>query len=119
MSGWQPITPLPPELVGQRSVRLVALAKQWAAERDAVRAQGRESALIEQLKNRMALETGILEGLYDIDRGVTETLIAEGFNAALLTNADTNRNSDLVIQILRDQRDAVDAVFDLVAHGRP
>lgn len=67
----------------------------------------------------MAVETGVIEGLYALDRGVTETLIVEGFNAALLTNADTNRDPQLVIAILRDQREAIDFMFDIVKRDRP
>lgn len=96
----------------------MALATQWAAERDFLRQQGAEDRLVEQMKNRMAVETGIIEGLYALDRGVTETLIAEGFNASLLTNSDTNRDPQLVIAILRDQREAIDFMFEVVKRQR-
>lgn len=115
---WRSIEALPLDVSRQRSPRLAALAKQWAAEREFLREQGREHRLVEQMKNRMAVETGIIEGLYSLDRGVTETLIAEGFSAALLTNADTNRDPQLVIAILRDQREAIDYVFELVKRQR-
>lgn len=102
---WQPIKPLDSELVGVRgrSPRLNALAAQWATE----------------MKNLMAIETGILEGLYDISRSVTETLIARGFESSLLPHGETNRDPRLVIAILNDQRAAIDYVFELVKTDRP
>jgi Fic family protein len=103
----------------QRSPRLAALATQWAAEREFLREQGAEARLVEQMKNRMAVETGVIEGLYALDRGVTETLIAEGFSASLLTNADTNKDPHLVIAILRDQREAIDYIFEVVKRQHP
>lgn len=33
----------------------------------------------ERLIRRLSVETGILQGLYDLDRGTTETLVANGF----------------------------------------
>lgn len=115
---WRSIEALPLDVARQRSPRLVALATQWAAERDFLRQQGAENRLVEQMKNRMAVETGIIEGLYALDRGVTETLIAEGFSASLLTNNDTNRDPQLVIAILRDQREAIDFIFEVVKRER-
>ena len=116
---WHSIDALPIDVAKQRSARLVALANQWTAERDFLRQQGAESRLVEQMKNRMAVETGVIEGLYALDRGVTETLIAEGFSSSLLTNADTNRDPQLVIAILRDQREAIDFMFEVVKRQRP
>lgn len=116
---WRPIEAIPPTVQRQRSPRLTALAQQWATEREALRAQGEETRLVEQMKNRMAIETGIIEGLYDIDRGVTETLIVEGFKGSLLAHSDTNQDPALVIAILRDQRAAIDYVFEIVKRQRP
>lgn len=116
---WQGISALPVDVARQRSQRLIALATQWAAEREYLKEQGAEARLVDQMKNRMAVETGIIEGLYALDRGVTETLIVEGFRASLLSHADTNRDPQLVIAILRDQREAIDFVFEVVKRQRP
>ncbi|MDO5628236.1 MAG: Fic family protein [Mobilicoccus sp.] len=118
---WQPIKPLDAEFVGMRgrSPRLNALAAQWETERASLRRRGAETQLLEEMKNRMAIETGILEGLYDISRGVTETLITRGFETSLLPHGETNRDPRLVIETLKDQRAAVDYVFELVKADRP
>ncbi len=116
---WLGIAGLPLDVSRQRSPRLAALATQWSAERQFLKDQGAETRLVEQMKNRMAVETGVIEGLYALDRGVTETLIAEGFSTSLLSHADTNRDPQLVIAILRDQREAIDYIFDVVKRQRP
>ncbi|WP_375431195.1 Fic family protein [uncultured Friedmanniella sp.] len=115
---WRRIEALPTDVFRQRSPRLASLATQWATERAFLQEQGAEGRLIEQMKNRMAVETGVIEGLYTLDRGVTETLIAEGFSSSLISHADTDRDPQLVVAILRDQRTAIDFVFELVKYQR-
>lgn len=116
---WRPIEPIPATLSTAPSPRLAALARQWGEERLALQTSGVEGRFIDEMKNRMATETGVIEGLYDLKQGVTETLIAEGFSAALLPHSETNRDPHWVIAVLRDQREAIDFVFDLVARRRP
>jgi Fic family protein len=77
-----------------------------------------ERAFLERWKNRLAVETGVLEGLYSIDIGVTETLIERGFDAALIPNDSTDQDPTVVVNLLRDQRSAVDLVFDIVIQRR-
>ena len=59
------------------------------------------------------------QNLYEIERGVTETLIEHGFQAELLSHGSTNKPRDYVLQLLRDQKEALDGVFDFVASKRP
>lgn len=77
-----------------------------------------ERQFLERWKNRMAVETGVLEGLYSLDRGVTETVIERGFDAALIPSDSTDRDPMVVVNLLRDQRSAVDLVFDVVVQRR-
>lgn len=49
----------------------------------------------------MAIENGILEGLCTLDRGVTETVIAEGIGSDVIPHESTDRNPDLVAAIMR------------------
>lgn len=69
----------------------------------------------EQLYRRWAIETGILERLYSIDRGVTTVLVERGLDVYLLKHGSTDRPAAEVIAILRDHREAVDYVMDHVA----
>ncbi|MDP5172056.1 MAG: Fic family protein [Bacteroidia bacterium] len=76
-------------------------------------------AFIGRLKRKHAIETGIVERMYDLDKGVTETLINEGFVSSLVSHADTNIDKTKLFQHLQDHLDAVDFIFDVVTENRP
>ena len=56
----------------------------WTDQRQRLRGTAQLSVFTEQLSREWAIETGIIENLYDIERGVTQTLIEHGFQAELL-----------------------------------
>lgn len=90
----------------------------WADQRQRLEGSRQLNEFTEKLSREWAIETGILENLYDIERGVTETLIEKGFRAELLTHGSTNRPREFVIQLLRDQKDALDGVFSFITDQR-
>jgi len=56
------------------------IAPSWFARREILQANSKEyEEFIKRLKRRHAIETGIVERMYDIDKGVTEIVINEGF----------------------------------------
>ncbi len=71
-----------------------------------------------RLIRRLSVETGILERLYDLDRGTTEALVAHGFAEELITRSNTNIEPALLIDLLRDQEAAIQLVVDCVAKSR-
>ena len=90
----------------------------WTDQRQRLRGTAQLSVFTEQLSREWAIETGIIENLYDIERGVTQTLIEHGFQAELLGHGSTNRPADYVIRLLRDQKEALDGVFAFVRSDR-
>jgi hypothetical protein len=72
-----------------------------------------------RLIRRMSIETGILERLYDLDRGTTEALILHGFVEDLVSRSSTDIEPSRLIDILRDQESAIQLVMDCVARSRP
>lgn len=70
------------------------------------------------MSREWAIETGVIENLYEIERGVTQTLIEHGFHADLLSYGSTNKPREYVIQLLRDQKDALEGIFDFVKSNR-
>jgi Fic family protein len=72
-----------------------------------------------RLVRTLSIETGILERLYDLDRGTTEALIARGFYEELISRESTNIEPAHLIDILRDQYAAIDLVHDLIGQSRP
>jgi len=73
----------------------------------------------ERLIRSLSVETGILERIYDLDRGTTEALIAKGFIEELIQRESTNIEPSTLVEILRDQEAAIYLVQDLVARARP
>lgn len=74
---------------------------------------------IEQLKRRQAIDTGIIERMYDLKRGITETFIKEGFVETFLQHGDTNVPQNELMNYLKDNAEAIDFVFDFVKEQRP
>jgi hypothetical protein len=72
----------------------------------------------ERLARQWSIETGILEKIYDLDRGNTLVLIEKGFVEELVESSSTNRDPVELIKILRDHKAAIDLVQDCVANSR-
>jgi Fic family protein len=90
----------------------------WDDQRQRLKGTSQLSDFTERLSREWAIETGIIENLYNIERGVTQTLIERGFQAEILSHGTTDRPREYVIQLLRDQKDALDGVFDFVSSKR-
>lgn len=90
----------------------------WTDQRTRLKGTRQLSEFTERLSREWAIETGVIENLYEIERGVTLTLIERGFQAELLNHGSTNRPREYVLQLLRDQKDALDGVFDFVSSKR-
>jgi Fic family protein len=73
---------------------------------------------LEQLKREWSIETGIIENLYDIERGVTQTLIEHGFQVSYLPHGAANKDPEYVIALLEDQRNALEGLFAFVKQER-
>ena len=90
----------------------------WTDQRQRLEGTAQLLEFTGKLSREWAIETGIIENLYEIERGVTQTLIERGFQADLLSHGSTNKPRDFVIQLLRDQKDALEGVFDFVKSSR-
>ena len=118
---WKPIEPLSDR---DRQIDLAAmrpLYETWRASKERLR-QSSPASLKEfsrRLVRRLSIETGILERLYDLDRGTTEALVAHGFVEDLVSRSSTDIEPSRLIDILRDQEAAIQLVMDCVASNRP
>ena len=90
----------------------------WADQKERLRGTVQLSDFNEKLSREWAIETGIIENLYEIDRGITQTLIEQGFKTEILSHGSTNKPREYVLQLLLDQKDALDGVFDFVKRER-
>jgi hypothetical protein len=96
------------------------LYENWRAywKRIQVSSQTQLSDFNQRLVRRLSVETGILERLYDLDRGTTEALVTHGFVEDLVTRSNTNIEPSRLIDLLRDQEAAIQLVMDCVAKNR-
>lgn len=117
---WKPIEALSDQ---DRAIDLAAmrpLYDSWGAAR-AHLAQSSPASLqrfTERLIRKLSIETGILERLYDLDRGTTEALIANGFAEDLVSRSSTDIEPERLIDFLRDQEAAIQLVIDCVTGKR-
>ena len=84
---WKPIEPLSD---ADRSIDLAdikPLYESWRAAKERLKESSPEGLqrFNTQLVRRLSVETGILERLYDLDRGTTEALVTTGFLEDLVT----------------------------------
>ena len=73
---------------------------------------------LNRLKRQHAIETGVIEKLYDISEGITQTFIKEGFVESLISHNDTNISSKQLLNYLKSHFDAMDFVFDIVKNNK-
>ena len=72
----------------------------------------------DRLKREWAIETGLIERLYTLDRGTTQLLIEHGLRAELLPVGSV-ANTESVMAMIADHQAALESVFALVKEGRP
>jgi len=117
---WKPIEPLSDEERKTDLATMRPLYENWGASKKRLQ-ESSEAQLADfnrRLIRRLSVETGILERLYDLDRGTTEALVANGFLEDLVSHSSTNIEPARLIDILRDQEAAVQLVIDCVAKNR-
>jgi hypothetical protein len=71
-----------------------------------------------ELAREWAIETGQIEGIYHIDRGVTATLIERGIDADFIPQADNQSPPELIAAIIRDHLEVLDGLFQFVKGER-
>ncbi len=117
---WKPIERLSDH---NRTINLAAISplyETWKAAKERLLESSPTSLhmFTERLVRRLSIETGILERLYDLDRGTTEALVAQGFAEELVSRASTDIEPSRLIDLLRDQEAAIQLVMDCVAGSR-
>jgi Fic family protein len=118
---WQPIQPVDTSSERYDLAEIDSLQRQWRnilEQQDSATAQSHR-AFLERLGRSWAIETGIIEGLYTLDRGVTETLIKEGITTDFIERGDTNRDPQDLVTVLKDQEEIIDFVYRYIREGHP
>ncbi len=105
----------PPAELAHAELR--SLAQVWREQY--IRLKDRDSfrQFNERLMREWAIETGLIERLYTLDRGVTELLIEHGIKATLIPH-ESAQNPESIVSMIEDHKEAVEGVFDFVKGGR-
>ena len=115
---WQPIEDLPLNWRELANTELPPLVTVWNDQAERLRNSGEFRTYMEKLQREIAIETGIIERLYTIDRGVTRLLIEQGINESLIPHGSTDRPVKQVVAMIKDQENAVEGLFDFVGGQR-
>ena len=117
---WERLTGLE-ESFSYDFAELDSLQRQWLNVRRAREeaSPNAYTAFLNRLTRSWAIETGIIEGLYTLDRGVTETLVLQGISADLIEQNSTNKEPQELVRMLRDHQDAAEGVYLEIREGRP
>ena len=119
---WSPIEPLEEESIDHGYFTEVDdLQKQWLAVKTSVENSNPRAydQFNQELYRSWAIETGIIEGLYELDRGITQTLVRHGFSAEHVERNSTNKSPVELVTILRDHEDTIDLVSQWIEESRP
>ena len=115
---WRPIEDLPADWQSLASDELASLAPIWKEQKGKLDQTGVLKEFSDRLGREWAIETGIIENLYSIDRGVTQLLIEKGIETSLIPHGTTDKPAEHIVAILRDHEDVLEGLFDFVASRR-
>jgi Fic family protein len=118
MYKWRPISDLGSDPKSLTDGELESLRRIWADQKKDLTARGVLDEFDKRLRREWSIETGIIENVYTLDRGVTRTLIEKGIDAALIPHGASDRDSALVARIIQDHYDALQGMFDFVGGQR-
>ena len=114
---WERIEDLPANWPDLYRPDLHAVHGQWVSERNLIKDPEKIATFQEQLALRWAIETGIIERLYAVDRGVTVQILEAGLEALGSFHAK-GRLSTNARALIADQHAALEMVMDIVGGAR-
>jgi hypothetical protein len=115
---WHEIADLPPNLDALRDQELESLLRVWATQGRTIEDKERIKGFNAELARQWAIETGIIEGVYTLDRGITQNLIERGIDSSYIPHDSTNGDPELVARIIRAHQDALEGLFAFVKGER-
>ena len=115
---WHPIEDLGEDPKSLTDGELESLKRVWTNQKDEMIQLGTLEEFEKRLRREWSIETGIIEGVYTLDRGVTRTLIVKGIDAAFIPHGATNRDPELVGRIIQDHYEALEGMFAFVGGQR-
>lgn len=118
MQIWKPLENLPDTWRDMAADELSALAEVWQEQRERLSDTQSYQKFLDKMRRKIAIETGVIERLYTIDRGTTQLLIEHGIDEAILQHGSTDQPVSQVVALIRDHEEALNGIFDFVASQR-
>jgi fido (protein-threonine AMPylation protein) len=115
---WHPITDLGDDPRSLTDGELESLWRVWQSQKKDLAEREVLNEFEQRLRREWAIETGIIEDVYTLDRGVTRTLIEKGIDAALIPHGTTNKDPVLVARVIQDHFETLEGMFDFVGGQR-
>ena len=115
---WRPIEDLQEDWQRLADGDLHHLADFWDENREEMVAHGAVRHFNERLGRQWAIETGLIERIYTLDRGTTEILLERGIRPDLIRQSATNGDPALVTDIIQDHERTLDGLFAFVKGER-
>ncbi len=105
---WHPIEDFAGDPKALTDGELESLKRVWADQKAALIEFGTLDEFEKRLRREWAIETGIIEHVYTLDRGVTKILIEKGIAAALIPHGASDKDPERVARIIQDHYDALE-----------
>jgi Fic family protein len=115
---YERILDLPDDFASDEADSAEALGDNWKERYEQIKNPEALIAFNEKLYRSWAIETGIIERLYDIDRGTTRLLVDRGLDSSLIAHGSTDKPPEYVMALLRSHRSAIDAILDQILQKR-
>jgi len=116
---WEPITDLPQDWSSLTDGELGPLLQFWNDQRADLEQSGALAEFNKRLGREWSIETGQIEGVYNLDRGITQTLIERGIDADLIGNHPGQKPPEIIAAIIQDHADVLEGLFQFVKGSRP
>lgn len=114
---WTPIIDYENDPATLAQKELDSLAAVWETERSQLADSEALSEFNRKLHREWAVETGLIERVYDFDRGVTELLIERGIDATLIPHGSGD-DPERIASMIQDHEAAIEYVFAFVKDER-
>jgi Fic family protein len=115
---WKPFADLPEDGGTLTDGELGPLHRVWTGQRSRLEQNGLLEEFSGQLQREWAIETGIIEQIYTLDRGTTQLLIERGIDASLISRDSTDKDPGHVARIVQDHADTLEALFAFIKGQR-
>ena len=113
---WHPIEDLGDSFAESVHDELHHLAEVWQEQKHSFD-PAQLQIFNDKLKREWAIETGLIERIYIVNRGVTESLIKLGIRADLIPHENGN-SPGKIAAMMSDHENVIDGLFDFVKNER-